>query len=116
MEYYQMAKFTNNTLSIINIYLSQGANRLKFLNDLEKLTAGTEECFVVGDFNIDLMKSPDDMVRDKLKSQGFRQIVDFPTHISGGTLDHIYIKGPSHNVALNHHFPYYTDHAAISIS
>ena len=54
---YQMSKVSDETLSIINIYLSRGADKAEFLRDLGNLVKGTKNCFIVGDFNIDFLRN-----------------------------------------------------------
>ena len=43
-------------------------------------------------------------------------MVSSPTHEKGGLLDHIYIKNIASQVDVTMYFPFYTDHAAVSIA
>ena len=46
--------------------------------------------------------------------ENFNQLVTWPTHIQGGTLDHCYVP---ENVKLDitRHSPYFSDHSALII-
>ena len=69
----------------------------------------------MGDFNIDYLKSPEDIVIKTILSCGFKQIVSSPTQEKGGLIDHVYVKNITSPVDVAMCFPFYTDHAAISI-
>ena len=101
---------------VVNVYCSQGLDKKQFLSDLGSLVCGTKPCFIVGDFNIDFMKDPKDPIIKKIVSCGFKQMVDGPTHIEGGLLDHVYMRGkPPFDLQVHADFTYYSDHAAISL-
>ena len=114
-EYYQMSKVAGNEFDIVNIYCSQGANKAEFLRDLGKMAGSPKPCFIVGDFNINYLRVPHEMIVNKIQSCGYKQLVQHPTHIAGGLLDHVYVKRLSWDPEVYLNFPYYTDHAAISI-
>ena len=114
-ELYQMSRVSSGDLDVINIYLSRGASKAQFLQDLGTLAKGPKPCIIVGDFNIDLLKQPEDCITRKITSCGYKQIISSPTHVMGGALDHIYVKKPTKNYHVEINFPYYSDHASLSL-
>ena len=112
-ENYQMTKFFGNDYHVINVYRSQGADTIAFINALDSLIIGCDYCYIVGDFNINFLEGCHPIVRHIL-SHGFIQLVDSPTHEEGSLLDHAYVKSNfTHKVHL--HWPYYSDHAGVCI-
>ena len=114
-EQYQISKVISKEFDVINIYLSHGANKSEFLSDLGKLANLTRPIFLVGDFNIDFLKNPNDAIVRKISLNRFKQIVSQPTHSEGGLLDHVYIKRLNFEIQIVVNFPYYSDHGAISV-
>ena len=113
-ELFQMTKFYNSDCHIVNVYRSQGANDLLFIEHLNNLIVGCHNCFVVGDFNINGMNNRMHPVIQSLISSEFRQLVDTPTHESGSLLDYAFVK-TNLNYGTDLHWPYYSDHAAVYI-
>ena len=113
---YQMSKVSCKNYDVVNIYRSQNCNKQDFLKDLGSLVHGSKPCFIVGDFNIDCLKTPDDAILKKITSSGFKQIVDFPTHDQGGALDHVYCKRIPFEPKIEFAFSFHSDHAMISIA
>lgn len=112
-EKFQMSKFSTENVHVINVYRSHGACSSLFLNCLNSLVFGCDHCYIVGDFNIDFLKTKDSVV-NWILSHGFKQIVQSATHEEGGLLDHVYVKSDSaHFVDL--HWPYYSDHAGLCV-
>ena len=114
-ELYQMAKVTCKDFDVVNIYCSHGANKADFLKDLGSLAGAARPCFIIGHFNINFLRVPKETIVTKILSCGFKQIVESPTHIGGGLLDHVYVKRLLWEPELHLNFPHYTDHAAVSI-
>ena len=111
---FQMTKFSSNHCHIINIYRSQGADTSIFLQNLMQLISHCDNCFIVGDFNIDFNQTKDHPIINAILSTGFRQLVKDATHESGSLLDYAFVNSTD-NYSIYQHWPYYTDHAAISI-
>ena len=114
---YQMCKVSKADFDVINIYRSQDANTVDFLNDLKDLIDNDESrpCIILGDFNWNYPQRQGNCAINLIESWSFHQIIKASTHIGGGLLDHIYIKNfPSLPEALIT-YPYFSDHAAISI-
>ena len=112
---YQMSKVSGKNFDLVNVYRSQGANKTDFLRDLGSLVQGIKPCFIVGDFNVNFLQEPKDPIINKITSNGFKQIVMDPTHIEGGLLDHVYIRRIPFEPHVYLNFPFYSDHAAVSV-
>ena len=112
---YQIARVSSKDVDVINVYLSRGANKANFLRDLGSLAKGSKPCLIVGDFNLDYLGNPNETIIKKITSCNFKQIVSTPTHIQGGLLDHVYVKHQDQEYQALVNFPYYSDHAIISV-
>ena len=113
---YQISRVSSDTLNVINVYISRGADKREFMKDLGLLAKGTKPCIIVGDFNIDFLKTPDEFIIRQIVSNGFKQIVTSPTHEKGGLIDHVYIKNVTDKLEVTLRFPFYSDHAAILLT
>ena len=113
---YQISKVSSSALDVLNVYCSQGCNKSNFLKDLGSLVRKDRPCFIVGDLNIDYSSNPNDIVIRMLEGKGFKQLVQSPTHLCGGTLDHIYVRNSKKNYKIQLNHPYYSDHAALSVA
>ena len=113
---YQISKVSCADFDVINVYRSQGHDKTEFLRDLGRLAGPLRSGFVVGDFNEDFLHEPKTTVASKMLSHRFKQVVPHPTQMEGGLLDHVYHKGLSWEPKANIDFPYYSDHALISVS
>ena len=89
--------FIDIPFKILLLYRSHQESLQSFMNTLNGfLEQHTDIDIILGDFNIDLLNENSDvnMLRNLLsgRTYGYRQIIDEPTHIDGGLLDHVYIK------------------------
>ena len=46
----------------------------------------------LSDFNIDFLKNERTVIEFKIFIFDFKQIIEKPTHINGGLIDHIYVR------------------------
>ena len=92
----QMKKslFSDDIMSILLVYRCHSESLHKFLTDLSSIKLAFNLDMIFGDFNIDFQKETREKFEllNVLDSAEFTQIVDHPTHIDGGLIDHIYIK------------------------
>ena len=76
-------------------------------------------CIIGGDFNLDFRKQSNNIILKQLKNMNFMQMIDYPTHMQGGIIDHLYIYCPkTHNDVLIESdliSPFYSDHFGICI-
>ena len=112
---YQMSRVSDGNIDIINIYLSKGANKNEFLRDLGNLAKRSKNCFIVGDFNIDFLRNSNEQIIKTITSKGFIQKITTPTHLRGGLIDHIYMNNPDFEIETYLDYPFFTDHALISV-
>ena len=110
---FQMAKFSSNYSHVVNIYRSQGADTSSFIENLNRLITNCDNCYIVGDFNLDFFADVHPII-NWILSCGFQQLVQHSTHDMGGLLDYAFVKSTKrHDVDL--HWPYYSDHAAVCV-
>ena len=67
--------------------------------------------------NIDIRKQPLNLFTKALSKIGFQQLVQSPTHILGGILDHVYVYcvDSTKFTLYKTHPLYYSDHDAVTI-
>ena len=104
---------------LLNIYrFSSEANLMKFTEQVHSLLDGSRAQIVVGDFNINLLKNPQNPFTCSLEQMGFRQLVTRPTHVLGGLIDHVYFYSPNMLVTCTlykHHTVFWSDHTCQSL-
>ena len=80
--------------------------------DLKKLLLSNITVIVTGDFNFDRRES--NALTCFLGAKMLQQIVKWPTHNKGRTIEHIYVSKNA-RVQVTRHSPYYSDHDALLI-
>ena len=85
-------KFEAADIVIIGVYRSNEGNCRDIGEKLDAMAVEDKFCVIGGDININLLKSPNNLITAKLKEKGFEQIVKKATHIEGGLIDHVYIR------------------------
>ena len=74
---------------------------------------------ITGDFNISLKSDPNNLVTSTLLAMGFKQLVNCPTQIQGGWIDHAYWRNTASiwkEPTLEIYSPYYSDHEALLLT
>ena len=87
--------FIDIPLKILLLYRSHQQSLQSFINTLDRfLVHHTDIDMILGDFNIDILGTKSDSSGSRHLDilHGYRQIVNEPTHVDGGLLDHVYIK------------------------
>ena len=86
-----------------------------FLNSMLEIIAEFQHVptCIVGDFNEDVSMTSNTRCCTMLKSQGFEQMINKPTHDSGTIIDHIYKSQTLHNMQTDVKDCYYSDHDSI---
>ena len=71
-----------------------------------------------GDFNICVLKHPNNLMTKRLKESYFEQTVKQATHIEGGLIDHLYIKKGKEDISWDVEVlpKYYSDHDCICVT
>ena len=117
---FQMSKLESKHYDIISVYRSSDSSetsQIVFCRSLINIINSKNKTFIIGDFNLNAIDDRSNMISKELSKLGFRQLVQEPTHIQGGLIDHCYV---SHNilptnVRINQKSVYYTDHDMIEI-
>ena len=107
--------------NVIGLYRSSGNCMIDgFLEDLTNVLDTAKICIILGDFNICSKKDAQHRIIKALHQMGFKQLIDSPTHVQGGIIDHFYILVPEVYDFVQIEFelfsPYYSDHYGISVS
>ena len=68
---------------------------------------------IVGDFNEDVSITSNMCSCTMLRSQGFQQMVNKPTHDSGTIIDHVYMSQILHTMQTDVTDCYYSNHDCI---
>ena len=110
---HQIVRYQTLNLDSIHVYRSSNSNIQKLEDDLIALIDEGKTTHISGDFNICLKKTPYNSLTKQLKHQDFDQLIQHPTHIEGGLIDHIYFrnnakifKAPN----IERYSPYYSNH------
>ena len=101
---------------VLSVYrFSDSSNLQEATNQIQRCIDFTRTVIVLGDFNIDLLKQPENLLSQSLKCLGFTQLVLQATHISGSLIDHVYAFLPNGEQCelFKIHPLYYSDHDAI---
>ena len=109
---YQMSKFQSTELDVITVYRSTDNSQsgiVTFLKDLNEMINPKKKTAILGDFNISF---PENLLSKELLAWDFKQLVEYPSHIEGNVIDHVYIsdKVDRQLVVLDQHPVYYSDH------
>ena len=116
-EKYQMMSVIDETIpdfqyQLILVYLSSNCPMSQVVDDLSHLLNPKMRTIITGDFNFD--KKEVNAMTVFLKAKMFTQVVTWPTHSQGRTIDHCYVSDNT-KVSLTRHSPYYSDHSALCI-
>ena len=107
---------TFKMFDILSVYrFSESTHLQDFTNDVKNYIDCTKAVIVLGDFNIDLLKQPENLFSKSMEGLGFKQLVLQATHISGSLIDHVYVFLPNGEQCevFKIHPLYYSDHDAI---
>ena len=86
----QISKLTSAELDVITIYRSDRGNPNELIGVLTNMITDEKKTLITGDLNICYLRIPKNQVSKGLQGRSFQQLVDFPTHIMGGHIDHVY--------------------------
>ena len=113
----QMSVMTYANTTIIGLYRSR--NNASLLDVLQELLPEiTNNCVIVGDFNICSHSEANHPVLQTLTSFGFQEMVKEPTHLRGGHIDMLWMRVTDRLADTKLYSPYYTckDHDCILLS
>ena len=114
---YQMTQIRSATQDIINVYRSSGAPTMPFLEDLKNIFDVNRETLIIGDFNVCFESENDHSIFKTLLNQGFKQLIQHPTHTEGRTIDLVFIFSPNtlSVFSVDQQAPYFTDHDILKV-
>ena len=112
----QITKMESSELQIISVYRSEQGSTLKLIEHLETMIEKNIATVIFGDFNICYKTHRNNRVTKFLESKGLSQLMQGPTHIRGGHIDHFYFRSGGkieEGPYIYRYSPYYSDHDAI---
>ena len=114
---YQLTKLKSVGMDVINVYRSAGAENTDFVEDLFGLITSGKRTLVLGDFNICYISEFSNLVFQALRSNGFQQIVEHPTHIEGRQIDLVFFHCPDQAICyeVKQQAQYFTDHDLLKV-
>ena len=120
-ENYQISKLSSEKYDIVSVYRSSDSvksNMIEFLTDLRTLLSSNKNTLILGDFNSNAVCLNKNFILSELENWNFKQLVQNPTHVQGGVIDHCYITNtfPIGSVLVSQKPVYYTDHDIITVT
>ena len=120
-EKYQISKLESEKLDIIAVYRSSDSSKssmIDFLSDMRTLIFKKKKILILGDFNFNASCQDQNYILRQLENWNFKQLIQNPTHIQGGVIDHCYISNnlPLDSISLSQKSVYYTDHDIIEVT
>ena len=120
-ENYQISKLHAEKFDIISVYCSSDSsksNMIDFLTELRILLCTNKRNLILGDFNLNARCQNQNFILRELENWNFKQLVQNPTHIQGGIIDHCYISNtfPMDSLSVSQKSVYYTDHDIIKVT
>ena len=117
-EHCSVIKASFDQFDLINIYRFSSNTEFKlFTESILPFLDQTKMQVIVGDINIDLLQNPMNLFTKNLEQRGFQQIVDRPTHVCGGLIDHVYFFSPKPDdscTLYKYHTVFWSDHTCQS--
>ena len=110
---HQIVRYQTLNLDSIHVYRSSSGSIEELKDDIISLIDEEKTTHISGDFNICLKKAPNNSLTKQLKHLDFDQLIQQPTHIEGGLIDHIYFRDNIKIFKAPHihiYSPYYSDH------
>ena len=97
---------------LVLVYASSGCPFTELAIDFEKILHSNMTTIITGDFNFD--KKETNALSILLKGKKFTQLVNWPTHKGGRTIDHCYVSENS-RIQITRKSCFFSDHEALCI-
>ena len=115
----QVAKFDIEGIESISVYRSSSHSVKEVCETLDLLIDVGKPTIITGDLNLCTKKNGNNAISALLSKKGFQRMIERPTHIQGGHIDHIYwldrdIRYNQHSVEF--YSPYWSDHDALLVT
>ena len=101
---------------VISVYRPPSTPIDVFMNHMLEIIAQFQQTVptcIVGDFNEDVSITLNTCYCKMLRLQGFKQMINKPTHDSGTIIDHVYVSQTVNTIQTNVTDCYYSDHDCI---
>ena len=115
----QVSKLKIDGIESISVYRSSSHSVREVCEALDLLIDVGMPTIITGDFNICSKKNGNNGIAASLLQKGFQRLIDRPTQIQGGHIDHIYWL--DRNIRFNQptvefYSPYWSDHDALLVT
>lgn len=115
-EGFQITKMTSEKLDVICVYRSNYSSFEHLYEKLMSILTMSKPTLICGDFNICILKNPNNFFSQSLAAQNFQQIIQYASHEKGGLLQHVYIRNVCNDFDIHFHSVYYSDHYGLCIT
>ena len=115
----QIQKFSIAGIDSISVYRSSSHSLKDVCEAFDKVVDVGKPTLITGDFNVCTKKNERNVVTASLTKMGFQKMIERPTHIEGGHIDHIYWldKEERYNLPkVEFYSPYWTDHDGLLVT
>ena len=114
----QITKFSFEGFDSISVYRSSSHSITDVSQCLDNLINVWRPTLISGDFNVCTKKNENNSITARLMKKGFRRIIERPTHIQGGHIDHVYWldRSDRYDAHVEFYSPYWTDHDALLVT
>ena len=116
----QITKLSSDSVDVVNVYRSSKGNSGELLAKLIEMITPHKPTLITGDFNICFMNhSKNRISQGLLEKHTIQQLMEEPTHILGGHIDHVYWRDAQKiwmDPVIERYSPYYSDHDASCIT
>ena len=75
---------------MVLVYASSGCHFSELVTDLERMLYSNMTIIITGDFNFN--KNKENALTRFLKENNYDQLINWPTHKEGRTIDHCYVS------------------------
>ena len=115
---FTISKLSSKNADVIGIYKSRDGDSRDLMTQLDNLITENKTTIIGGDFNVCVLRCPNNLITERLQEKKFQQVVKQATHIEGGLLDHVYIKqieDREYSLEIELSPKYYSDHDCIGV-
>ena len=115
---FTISKLSSKNVDVIGIYKSRDGDSRDLMTQLDNLITENKTTIIGGDFNVCVLRCPNNLITERLQEKKFQQVVKQATHIEGGLLDHVYIKqieDREYSLEIELSPKYYSDHDCIGV-
>ena len=114
----QLSKFSSQNLDVVTLYKSQEGSEENLIKAIHQMTEGKRPILVIGDFNISYLGTSENLTKNYMNENNFKQMINEPTHIEGNLLDQAHVRDNSGTLECTTHIQskYYSDHRSLHLT